>query len=95
MSARRSSAGGVGAATAQLAALAGMADEIRLIDIVPGLAESIALDIEQAAGITGSPTRARGSTRLTRSAAVMSSSAPGGPAPPGWTGRRWRRPTGR
>ena len=52
-------AGGVGAATAHLAALAGIADEIRLIDIVPGVAESIALDIEHASGVTGSPTRAQ------------------------------------
>ncbi len=57
-------AGGVGAATAHLAAIGGIADEIRLIDIVPGLAESIALDIEHASGITGSPTRARGGTTL-------------------------------
>ncbi|MGH2873099.1 MAG: malate dehydrogenase, partial [Solirubrobacteraceae bacterium] len=49
---------------AHLAAISGMADEIRLIDIVPGLAESIALDIEHASGITGSPTRARGGTTL-------------------------------
>ena len=57
-------AGGVGAATAHLAALAGIADEIRLIDIVPGVAESIALDIEHASGVTGSPTRAHGGTTL-------------------------------
>jgi malate dehydrogenase len=57
-------AGGVGATAAHLAALAGMADEIRLIDIVPGLAESIALDIEHASGITGVATRARGATTL-------------------------------
>ncbi len=57
-------AGGVGAATAHLAAISGMADEIRLIDIVPGLAESVALDIEHASGITGSPTRVHGGTTL-------------------------------
>jgi malate dehydrogenase len=57
-------AGGVGATTAHVAATTGMADEIRLIDIVPGLAESIALDIEHASGITGSPTRAHGGTTL-------------------------------
>jgi malate dehydrogenase len=57
-------AGGVGASTAHLAAISGMADEICLIDIVPGLAASIALDIEHASGITGSPTRARGGTTL-------------------------------
>jgi malate dehydrogenase len=57
-------AGGVGASTAHLAAISGMADEICLIDIVPGLAASVALDIEHASGITGSPTRARGGTTL-------------------------------
>ena len=57
-------AGGVGATTAHLAAISGMADEIRLIDIVPGLAASVALDIEHASGVTGSPTRARGGTTL-------------------------------
>jgi malate dehydrogenase len=57
-------AGGVGATTAHLAAITGMADEICLIDIVPGLAESIALDIEHASGVTSSPTRARGGTTL-------------------------------
>ncbi len=57
-------AGGVGATTAHLAAISGMADEIRVIDIVPGLAASVALDIEHASGVTGSPTRARGGTTL-------------------------------
>jgi malate dehydrogenase len=57
-------AGGVGEATAHLAAISGMADELVLIDVVPGLAASIALDIEHASGITGSPTRARGGTTL-------------------------------
>jgi malate dehydrogenase len=57
-------AGGVGATTAHLAAISGMADEICLIDIVPGLAASVALDIEHASGVTGSPTRARGGTTL-------------------------------
>lgn len=57
-------AGGVGATTAHLAAISGMADEIVLIDIVPGLAASIALDIEHASGITAASTRARGGTTL-------------------------------
>ncbi|MDQ6730621.1 MAG: malate dehydrogenase [Actinomycetota bacterium] len=56
--------GGLGATTAHLAAISGMADEICLMDIVPGRAASIALDIEHASGITGSPTRARGGTTL-------------------------------
>jgi malate dehydrogenase len=57
-------AGGVGATAAHLVAISGMADEICLIDIVPGLAASVALDIEHASGVTGSPTRARGGTTL-------------------------------
>lgn len=56
--------GMVGATAAHLAAVAGMAAEVVLIDVVPGLAASIALDIEHASGITGSPTRARGGTSL-------------------------------
>lgn len=57
-------AGGVGATCAQLAANSGMADEVVLIDIVPGVAESLALDIEHSSGVTGSSTRARGGTSL-------------------------------
>ena len=79
-------AGGVGATTAHLAAIEGLADEVCLIDIVPGLAESIALDIEHASGITGSPTRARGGTTLDLiAAATSSSSPPDDPAPRAWT----------
>ena len=50
-------AGGVGGNIAHLAAMADMAHEIALIDIAPGLAESTALDINHASGITR--TRAR------------------------------------
>lgn len=57
-------AGGVGATAAHLAAMANMADEVVLIDIVPGVAESIALDLEHASGVTGAPTRGRGGTSL-------------------------------
>jgi malate dehydrogenase len=57
-------AGGVGATAAHLAALSGMADELVLIDIVPDIAASVALDIEHATGISGIGTRAVGSTRL-------------------------------
>lgn len=57
-------AGMVGATAAQLVAMAGMADEITLIDVVPGLAESIALDVRHSSGITGSATRLRGGTSL-------------------------------
>ena len=49
-------AGGVGAGVAHLAANAGVAAEIALVDIVPGLAESIALDLNHARGLTRSPT---------------------------------------
>lgn len=57
-------AGGVGANTAHLAATAGMADEITLIDLVPGLAESVALDLMHASGITRSTTTVIGGTGL-------------------------------
>jgi malate dehydrogenase len=56
--------GMVGATAAHLTAASGMADQITLVDIVPGLAAGTALDIEHASGITGSPTRARGGTSL-------------------------------
>ena len=55
-------AGGVGANTAHLATIAGMADEIILIDLVPGLAESVALDVMHASGITNSTSHVRGGT---------------------------------
>ena len=57
-------AGGVGANTAHLAASSGTADEITLIDLVPGLAESVALDLMHASGITNSTTRTRGGTGI-------------------------------
>ena len=50
-------AGGVGANIAHLAANQDIADEIVLIDIAPGVAESMAMDLNHASGITG--TRAR------------------------------------
>ena len=55
-------AGGVGANTAHLATIAGIADEIILIDLVPGLAESVALDVMHASGITNSASHVRGGT---------------------------------
>jgi malate dehydrogenase len=55
-------AGAIGTSTAHLAAVGALADELVLVDVVPGLAAAVALDIEHASGITGSPTRARGST---------------------------------
>ncbi|MGI8517868.1 MAG: malate dehydrogenase [Acidimicrobiia bacterium] len=57
-------AGGVGAGTAHLAANASVADEIVLIDVVPGVAEATALDLEHSVGITGSRARITGGTSL-------------------------------
>ena len=57
-------AGGVGGNIGHLAANADMADEIALIDIVPGSAEATALDLNHASGITGTRSRATGSEDL-------------------------------
>ncbi|MEM7426497.1 MAG: malate dehydrogenase [Pseudomonadota bacterium] len=57
-------AGGVGASVAHLSAMQGVADEIVLIDVVPGLAESIALDLNHASGITRSKAGVTGGTSL-------------------------------
>ena len=57
-------AGGVGAGVAHLAAAGAVAEEIALVDIVPGLAASIALDLNHATGITRSPCRAEGGADL-------------------------------
>jgi malate dehydrogenase len=54
-------AGGVGANVAHLAANADLADEIALFDIMPDLAEAVALDLNHARGITRSRARATGS----------------------------------
>ena len=54
--------GGVGAGVAHLAANAGVARAIALVDVVPGLAESVALDLNHARGVTRSPSRATGGT---------------------------------
>jgi len=79
-------AGMVGATTAHLAAMAGVADQLSLIDVVPGLAEATALDIEHASGITRSATRVRGGTslRLCADADVVVVTA-GRPRTPGMT----------
>lgn len=45
-------AGGVGSALAHLAAIGGVAREIAILDVAPGLAASLALDLEHASGIT-------------------------------------------
>ncbi len=57
-------AGGVGGNIAHLGANSDMAAEIALIDIMPGLAESTALDLLHASGITRSKTRLYGSPHL-------------------------------
>ncbi len=57
-------AGAVGATTAHVLAMEEAAREVVLVDIAPGLAESVALDLEHASGITGSTTRCRGGTSL-------------------------------
>lgn len=54
--------GNVGATTGHLVSMNGMAHELVMVDLVPGLAASVALDINHSAGITGSPTRAKGGT---------------------------------
>ena len=56
--------GGVGSTTAHLCANLGMADEIALIDICPGLAEATALDLNHATGVTRSLSRCVGGTSL-------------------------------
>ncbi len=57
-------AGGVGANIAHLCASADSAREITLIDITPGLAESIALDLRHASGISRSPAAITGGSDL-------------------------------
>ena len=57
-------AGGVGANIAHLAANAGIADDIVLVDIMPGVAEAVALDLNHASGITGTSSRVSGGMDL-------------------------------
>ncbi len=57
-------AGGVGANLAHLAANQGLANELCLIDILPGAAKATALDLQHASGITRSNTTLSGSTSL-------------------------------
>jgi len=57
-------AGGVGANIAHLAANNDIANEITLVDITPGVAESIALDLNHTSGITRSTTTVTGGTKL-------------------------------
>lgn len=58
-------AGGVGANIAHLAANNDIASEITLIDIAPGVAESIALDLNHTSGITRTRSLVSGSMDLT------------------------------
>ncbi len=57
-------AGGVGANVAHLSANLDLAEEIVLIDIAPGVAESLTLDLTHAAGISHSSAGIRGGTDL-------------------------------
>jgi len=57
-------AGGVGANVAHLLANNEMVDDIALIDVTPGLAEAVALDLNHASGITRTHARASGGTDL-------------------------------
>ena len=57
-------AGGVGANVAHLAANAGMAEELVVIDLVPGLAEALALDLTHASGVSRSGSAVTGGTDL-------------------------------
>ena len=57
-------AGGVGGNVAHLAANAGMAEELVILDVVPGLAEAMALDLAHASGLTRSRSRVTGGTDL-------------------------------
>jgi malate dehydrogenase len=77
-------AGGVGANVAHLAANGSIAREIVLIDVMPGLAEAIALDLGHASGITRTSSRATGGTdlALVRDADIVVVSA-GRPRTPG------------
>lgn len=79
-------AGGVGSNVAHLLANSDAADEIALIDITPGLAESVALDLNHASGITRTRTVASGGTELSAvaGAQVIVVSA-GRPRTPGMT----------
>lgn len=57
-------AGGVGTTIGLLAAQAGLAREIALIDIAPGLAEATALDLNHASGMSRTDSRVLGGARL-------------------------------
>ncbi|NOX26710.1 MAG: malate dehydrogenase [Gammaproteobacteria bacterium] len=56
--------GRVGEAAAHLLAQKSLAKEVMLIDVRPGIAEGVALDIQECAPLFGFDTRLRGSTEL-------------------------------
>ncbi|MCE2527372.1 MAG: malate dehydrogenase [Actinomycetia bacterium] len=53
-------AGNVGTTVAHLAAASDMAAEITLVDVVAGLAASVALDVEHSSGVTGASVKVSG-----------------------------------
>ena len=57
-------AGGVGLNIAHLVANRGIANEIALIDVAPGVADAVALDLSHASGITRSGAHIQGGTDL-------------------------------
>ena len=57
-------AGGVGLNIAHLVANRGIANEVTLIDVAPGVAEAVALDLSHASGITRSGAHIQGGTDL-------------------------------
>ena len=57
-------AGGVGLNIAHLVANRGIANEVALIDVAPGVAEAVALDLTHASGITRSGAHVQGGTDL-------------------------------
>ena len=57
-------AGGVGLNIAHLVANRGIANEVALIDVAPGVAEAVALDLSHATGITRSGAHVQGGTDL-------------------------------
>lgn len=76
-------AGGVGGTVAHLAMMADLAEEIALIDIVPGMAQALALDLNHASGIVKGRGRCVGGAGLDLVAGadivVVSAGRPRGP----------------
>ncbi len=76
--------GGVGAALAQLVFDRNAAEQVALIDLVPGLAESLALDMNHSSGVSRTDSHAEGGTdgELAANADVVAVTA-GRPRAPG------------